>query len=210
MTKRRASAFVSIVDDDNEIVNLPSGSPAGTPSDDLMSVQGAPNMVPVSTSSVAPGAGNIFSATISATAVTAAQDVFSILAPDNKRVKIREVVLSQYTDFGDAAAEIISVLVVRGYTTVGSGGSAITPLNFDPTGRSASAIVRKNDTTVAQDGTAAILRATSWNIQSEWLYIPDQSERAILMPNQRLVVRITAPADSITLNATLVFEELSL
>ena len=210
MAKRRASAFVSVVDDDNDIVNPPSGSPAGTPSDKALTVQGAPNIFPVATWVVDPAAGNIFSATISATAVTAAQDVFSILAPDNKRVKIREVVLSQYTDFGDAASEIISVLVVRGYTTVGSGGSAITPSNFDPTGRRASATVRKNDTTVATDGTAAILRATAWNIQSEWLYIPDQSERAILMPNQRLVVRITAPADSITLNATLVFEEIAL
>ena len=210
MTKRRASAFVSVVDDDNEVLNLPTASPAGTPSNKLMTVQGGPNIFPVSTWVVDPAAGNIFTATVSATAVTAAQDVFSILAPDGKQVKIREVVLSQYTDFGDAAAEILSVLVVRGYTTVGSGGSAVTPVNLDPTGRRASATVRANDTTVATGGTAQILRATAWNIQSEWLYIPDQSERAILMPNQRLVVRITAPADSVTMNATLVFEEMTL
>lgn len=161
----------------------------------------------IATWTVDPAAGKIFTATVSAVAVTAAQDVFSILAPGDRRVKIREVVLSQYTDFGDAASEILSVLVVRGYTTVGSGGTAVTPINLDPTGGGSGASIRANDTTVATGGTAQILRATSWNIQSEWLYIPDQSERAILEPGQRLVVRITLPADSITMNATMVFEE---
>ena len=161
----------------------------------------------VATLAADPSAGRVFAATISAVAVTAAQDVFSILAPGNKRVKIREVVLSQYTDFGDAAAEILSVLVVRGYTTVGSGGSAVTPRNLVSAGGGTGASIRANDTSVATGGTAEVLRATSWNIQSEWVYIPDQPERAVLMPGQRLVVRITAPADSITLNATLVFEE---
>ena len=207
MAKRRASAFVSIVDDDNEILNLPTGSPAGTPSEKLTTVQGAPNMIPVSTWVADPAVGNIFTATFSAVAVTAAQDVFAILAPQNKRVKIREVVLSQYTDFGDAAAEIVSVLIVRGYTTASAAGSAYVPLNIDPTGRRASTTVRINDTTLAEGGTAQVLRAGAWNIQSEWVYIPDQAERPVLMPAQRLVVRITAPADSITMSATLVFEE---
>ena len=172
---------------------------------DYLAEQAEDRVIP--TWAVDPAAGRIFSATVNAVAVTAAQDVFSILAPGRGRVKIREVVLSQYTDFGDAASEILSVLVVRGYTTVGSGGTAVTPRNLDPAGGGAAASVRANDTTVATGGTAEILRATSWNIQSEWLYIPDQSERAILMPGQRLVVRTTLPADSITLNATMVFEE---
>lgn len=165
---------------------------------------------PIATWTVDPAAGKVFSATINAVAVTAAQDVFAIVAPGNRRVRIREVLISQYTDFGDAAAEIISVLIVRGYTTAGTGGSVVTPRNLDPTGGGAGASVRANDTSVATTGTAEVLRATSWNIQSEWLYIPDQSERAILRPNQRLVVRITAPADSITMNATLVFEEIAI
>lgn len=210
MTKRRASAFVSVVDDDNEVVNPPTASPAGTPSNKVMTVQGAPNMIPVSTWAADPAVGNIFTVTFSASAETAAQDVFSILAPQNKRVKIREVVLGQYTDFGDAAAEIISVLIVRGYTTVGSGGSAVVPDNIDPAGRRASATVRTNDDTVAEGGTAQTLRAGAWNIQSEWVYIPDQAERPVLAPGQRLVVRITAPADSITMNGTLVFEEIQI
>src|SRR3990167_3670025 len=207
MTKRRASSFVSVVGDDQEVVNLPTSSPPGSPSDKVATVQGGPNIFPVSTWVVDPAAGNIFTATFSAVAVSAAQDVFTIVAPQGKRVKIREIVLAQYTDFADAAAEILSVLVVRGYTTAGSGGSAGTPGNVDPSGRRASATVRRNDTTVATGGTAAVLRSGAWNIQSEWLYIPDQSERAILQPDQRLVVRITAPAGSVTMNATLVFEE---
>ena len=41
MTLRRAQSFVSIVDDNNEVVSPPSGSPAGTPADSLLTVQGA-------------------------------------------------------------------------------------------------------------------------------------------------------------------------
>ena len=172
MMKRRPSAYTAIVDGDNEVMSLPTATPAGTPSDKLGTVQGAPSMFPVSTWVVDPAAGNIFTATLSAIAVTAAQDVFEIVAPAGKRVKIREVVLSQYTDFADAAAEILSVLVVRGYTTTGSGGAAVTPNNFDTNEARAGSTIARNNTTVATGGTAAVLRASSWNIQSEWLYIP--------------------------------------
>ena len=67
-----------------------------------------------------------------------------------------------------------------------------------------------NNTTIASGGAPQTLRASAWNIASEWVYIPDQAERPALQPTQRLVVRITVPADSITLNATLVYEEVPL
>lgn len=152
----------------------------------------------------------IYSASFTAIAVSAAQDVFEIVAPADSRIAIREVRLGQYSDPGDAEAEILSVLIIRGYATSGSGGASVTPVNLSGhTGNlSSTATVERNNTTVASTGTPLTLVSTVWNVQSEFLYIPDAVERPIIEVSTRLVVRITAPADALTMNGTLIFEQL--
>jgi hypothetical protein len=158
----------------------------------------------------------IFTSVVAAVAVTAAQDVFEITAPSNSNVLIRDIKIGQYSDFGDAAAEILSVTVIRGYTVSGSGGSASTPSNLKSVGPAAVSSVEINNTTVANTGSAVTLIADAFNIQAGWslrdvLSLPDAARDPKLgiwlAPSERLVVRITAPADSLTMNATLVFEE---
>ena len=46
------------------------------------------------------------------------------------------------------------------------------------------------------------------NVAPGWRYVPVPDKRFVLETEQRLVVRITAPADEVTLNGTLVFEEI--
>jgi hypothetical protein len=154
---------------------------------------------------------SIFTATFSAVAVTAAQDCFEIVAGSNTRVRILDCKLAQYSDAGDAAAEILSVQVIRGFTTTGSGGAAVTPVNLQPWSRVASSTVARNNTTVAQNGTGAILVSDGWHVAAGWslrdsLMVPD-GKGIWLEKTTRLVVRITIPADSLTVNGTLVFEE---
>jgi hypothetical protein len=162
----------------------------------------------------------IYTATFAAVAISAAQDVFDITAAAGaaiERVRIREIKLNQYTDFGDAQAEILSVTLIRGFTTVGSGGSAVTPTNLESWSRAAVTTVLANNTTVAQDGTGSVLIADAWNVAAGWSLRDvlsggargiDPADPVIkLASGERLVVRITAPADSITCNGTLVFEE---
>ena len=151
----------------------------------------------------------IFVATFAAVAVTAAQDVFEIVAPATTRLTIREIRLGQYSDPGDAQAEMLSVQIIRGYTTSGSGGASVTPVNFSPVSGAASpvATVERNNTTVAQDGTGAVLLADTFNVMGGWRYYPVPEERIEVGVSQRLVVRITAPADSLTMNGTMVYEE---
>lgn len=153
---------------------------------------------------------SIYTATFAGVAVAAAQDAFEIVAPANSRVALREVRLGQYSDAGDAQAEMLSVTLERGYTTSGSGGAAVTPANLmGHAGAAAAATaVERNNTTVASGGSPATLIADSWNVQRGWRYCPPPAERIVLEKSQRAVVRITAPADAITLNGTLVFEEL--
>lgn len=152
----------------------------------------------------------IFSAPFSAVAVSAAQDVWEIVAHANTRVAIREIRLGQYSDFGDAQAEILSVTIITGFTTTGSGGAAVTPVNLSRRtgGLSAVSTVARNNTTVAQDGTGTVVLADVFNVAAGWWYYPPEEERIIMEKSQRLVVRITAPADALTMNGTIIFEEL--
>ncbi len=64
------------------------------------------------------------------------------------------------------------------------------------------------NTTVAADGSPATLLADSFNVQAGWRYMPVVEERIVLEKDQRLVVRITAPAGGLTLNGSLAFEEI--
>lgn len=162
--------------------------------------------------------GPIFTATFSAIAVSAAQDVFELTTHATSRIEICEIVLGQYSDAGDAAAEMLSVQLIRGYTTAGSGGAAVTPANFEPWSRAAVTTVARNNTTVATVGTAVILHSEAFNVQGGWLYRPlktrDDNERprieAAGATNGLFVVRITAPADAVTMNGTIKFRETGL
>jgi hypothetical protein len=154
-----------------------------------------------------PNAGQtVFAASFAAVAVSAAQDVFELVAATAMVVNLREVRLGQYSDFGDAAAEILSVQIIKGYTVSGSGGSTPTPGDI-VAAAVAGATVEANNTTVANTGTVKILVADAFNVQAGWWYRPPADERIRLAAGERLVVRITAPADALTMNGTLVFDE---
>ena len=152
----------------------------------------------------------IFVATFAGVSVAAAQDVFEIVAPATTRLKIREIRLGQYSDAGDAAAEMLSVQIIRGFTTSGSGGSSVTPVNLSPVSGAAASVatVEANNTTVAADGTGLVVMADSFNVMRGWRYCPLPEERIEVGVSQRLVVRITAPADALSMNGTVLFEEI--
>lgn len=152
----------------------------------------------------------IFAATFTGISVTAAQDLFELIAPSTRRVQIREVVLGQYSDFGTGTAELLPISLIRGHTTAGSGGTALTPGNLvghSGAGSAASA-VKRNNTTVASGGTGVDLRAETWNVQIPWIWRPILDECFIIDVSQSFVVRLnSAPADGLTMTGTLLFEE---
>lgn len=160
---------------------------------------------------------SIFCAAFNAVGVTLAQDIFSITAPSTCRVRLRDVKLSQYSDFGNLQAEILSVLLIRDYTSNSSGGSLLTATNLNKSGATSTATVRSNDTVLASGGSPITLIADGLNVASGWtlrdaLHL---SDNRINLPQEgiwidrsgRLVVRITAPADSLTMNGVIVLEE---
>lgn len=162
----------------------------------------------------------VFSATFSGITVSAAQDIFELVAPSNSRVRIREITFGQSSDSTDANSDMIGIQVIRGHTTSGSGGASVTPANREPWGRASEATVERNNTTVAQDGSPEILIADTFNNMAgyHWPGGDDPTMRSnysdgyiYLNLSQRLVVRITAPAGAgtdIDCNGTLVWEEI--
>ena len=158
----------------------------------------------------------VFTAAFSAVAISVAQDLFEIVAPANSRVRLLEIDIGQYSDFGDAQAEILSIAIHRGHTVSGSGGSTVTPENLDPYSRAAGTTVEANNTTVATTS-GKLLWATGWHIQAGFLWSPAEyaprgvpafRRHILIKPSQRLVIRITAPNDEITTNGSILFEEL--
>ena len=152
----------------------------------------------------------VFIVPFSGVAVTAAQDVFEIVTGATYRVAIREIRLSQYSDMGSAQSEMISVTIHRGHTVAGSGGASVTPINTSPwTGITASTTAARNNTVVASGGSPSLLLADGMNVMAGWYYNWEKDERILVNQSERLVVRISAPSDELTMNGTLVFEELT-
>lgn len=159
---------------------------------------------------------SVYSAAFSAVSVAAAQDLFEIVAPANSRVRLLEIDIGQYSDFGDAEAEILSLAIWRGHTVSGSGGSTVTPANINPYGGNAGSTVEANNTTVATTS-GTLLWATTWHVQAGFLWSPGEAHargalpfrrHIVIQPSQRLVIRITAPTDALTTNGSVLFEEI--
>lgn len=153
--------------------------------------------------------GPIYTATFSNIAVSAAQDLFELVAPASTRLELLEVKVGQESDEGDAAAEMLPIQIIRGYTTSGSGGASVTPGKVVPWQRDAVATVERNNTTVAQDGTGVILDADTFNIMGGWRHYPAPEERIGVEISTRLVVRLpVAPADAVTMYGTIKWKEI--
>jgi hypothetical protein len=155
--------------------------------------------------------GRVYSVTFEGVAVTAAQDFFEIIPASNKAISLIGFMLSQSSDTGDAAEEILRIKIIRGHATTGSGGSVATPRPVNSSADTAAgAIAEINNTTIASTGTAVDLFAHAFNIRAGLEhYFPPECRPSANSGDGTIVVRLmAAPADSLTMSGTLFFEEL--
>ncbi|MFB4312942.1 hypothetical protein [Actinomadura sp. 21ATH] len=151
----------------------------------------------------------LYSAQFNEVSVSAEQDLFELVAPSDAVVVVHQIVLSQRSDVGDAQEEGLNILLRRGATTSGSGGSSATPASLQAGSSLAGSTVEVNNTTKAQDGTIATLHAEAWNVRSPFIWLPPPELRIYLSPGQRLTVELdTVPNDAIVANGVIYFEEL--
>jgi hypothetical protein len=155
---------------------------------------------------------NLYTVSFAGVAISAAQDLFALVAHATSRIAICRIEVMQYSDVGDAASEILAYTLKRGATVAGSGGTAPTPVSIKGhTGaRAAVTTARVNDTTQAGTGTIVTIKAGL-------LYAPkyggedEVDERITVEAGSRFVVSLdSAPADAITTSGTITFEELGL
>ncbi len=142
-------------------------------------------------------------------AVTAQQDFFEVVAAAGKPLRILALHLAQSTEVGDAAEEGLSILIERGHTTSGSGGSAPTPVPINATNTAAGFTSEVNNTTKATAGTIVVLHADVWNVRVPFVlqWTPETAPEVI--GGGRLTVELaTTPIDSITVSGTLYVQEL--
>jgi hypothetical protein len=142
-------------------------------------------------------------------AVTAAQDFFEITPADDKPVRLLGIFLSQSSDVGDAAEEILRYSIVRGHATSGSGGTAPTPRPLDRSGAAAGCTAEVNNTTIASAGTGVTLHHDCFNVRSGLqLWFPPECCHEASQGDTTIVVRLlSTPADSLTMSGTLYLAE---
>lgn len=151
----------------------------------------------------------IYTAVFNNVAVTAIQDLFEINAAADAVVLIHDIHLSQNTDVGDAAEEVLRIELTSGHSTSGSGGSAPTaiPRNI---GQSAyGGTVEVNNTTQASTGTIVTHYVWNWNIRVGFDKIFTPETRPRIAPSGRMCLELpAAPADSVTMSGSITFEEI--
>lgn len=155
--------------------------------------------------------GRIYAVTFEGVAVTAQVDFFEVAPADDKPVALIGIMLSQSSDLGDAAEEILRIKVIRGHSTSGSGGTSATPRPVSSTADTAAgATAKTNNTTIASAGTGVDLFAHAFNIRAGLEhYFPPECRPSAGQGDGTIVVRLmAAPADSLTMSGTLFFEEL--
>ncbi len=156
--------------------------------------------------------GTMYSMQFSNVAVAAVQDLFSIKAVTNSVVVIHECHCGQETEEGDTQAEMLSWSIVYGSaSTVGSGGSAVTPnpLQIHSTASVAGAAGRANDTTEISGGTLTTIHSDAFHVAAGLHYVPTPDARPVVSGVDFLAITLLeTPADTMDMYGVLIFEEL--
>ncbi len=156
--------------------------------------------------------GRIYTARFDPTAITAAVDLFEVLAAADVPVHIHGWHLFQTTELGDAAEEILEIETVRGVgATGGSGGQAAAEYPRDVNGPAAVTAVEARNTTrmTAGGGSVTTLEELGWNLRIPWDFFYPPELRARVDPGELWTLAlVTAPGDSTDIGGTLWLEEL--
>jgi hypothetical protein len=153
--------------------------------------------------------GRLYTAVFKDIAVTAVQDLFELVSPADAVTIVHRITLTQDTEVGDAAEEMLTLTMNRGVgVTSGSGGASVTPQPISDGDPAFGGTCERNNTTVISGGTIEELRTENWNVRIPFDKIFTPEERPVLSPSGTFTVELeTAPADSVTMSGTIVFEE---
>ena len=147
--------------------------------------------------------GRMYSAVIEDAAIVAATDLFQIEGATVIGV-IHFISISQTSDVQDANAENLTIKI-RQVTDALT--TSATRNKLDQGSAAAAADVAVNQTSQLTTGAATIF-AEAWNIALPFIWMPPPEQRIIVPTANTIVVTMPAPADSLTVNATMIWEEI--
>lgn len=152
----------------------------------------------------------VYTVQFNGVAATVQQDLFELVAASGKPIIILGFNISQTSDVGDAAEEMLSILVKSGQSTSGSGGTAPTPVAVDTSNTVAAGFTAEvNNTTKASTGTILTHASYSWNVRVPLEVLFTQEQQILMAASRRCTVELaTTPADSLTLNGTIWVQEI--
>ncbi len=150
--------------------------------------------------------GRMYVVSAAVAGVTAAIDLIRISAPADAVVVVHKVVITQETEFGDAASEQMDIQFHRG-STDGSGGATPTARPLEVGDAAFGGTVATGNTSQSTEGT--FLHHEAANVMAGFVWAATPEERIVLSPSGRLIVELpTAPDDSIDFRVFAAFEEI--
>lgn len=149
----------------------------------------------------------IYSASFEAQAVTTATDLFECTVAADRPVTLLALSACQTTDLQDAAEEVLRIGLYRA-VTAGSTGTASTEVAYgDGDQPAATAAFTHLRGTASTGGT--LLEVIGWNIRVPllWCPVPELRPRIDATEDPFSFRLLAAPADSITMSATVFWQE---
>lgn len=149
----------------------------------------------------------VYSAPMDALAITTATDLFHLTVTADSVVYIHELDLCQTTDLADAQEEVLRIGMYIGVSG-GSGGTALTEVKYNSQDNaSVTGAVLSNNSSISTGGT--LLHIIGWNIRVplEKIWTPETRPRIDSGEDPISFRLMAAPADSITVSGTLIWEE---
>lgn len=158
------------------------------------------------------GLGRLYSVSFDNIAYTAANtdhDYFAIAPADDKPIVIEAIYVYTTTEVGDAQEEQVRWSIVRGNTTVGSGGATPTPAPINPNDTAAGFGARTSDTVPATTAGTTLFVGT-YNIRTGLEWVPPPEHRVPCAEAQtRICVRqLSTLADDASMSGTIFCREL--
>lgn len=142
-------------------------------------------------------------------AVTAVQDLLSLLSTSGMAIELHGFVIGQITNASQQNLNI-SVKRLPVTATVGSGGAAVTPRKALSGDAAATATARRNDTSqMTTSGTVEVLHADVFNTLNGISHWWPPEDRPVISVSQGVSLSLdTAPLASMSVSGSLYFAEL--
>ena len=137
-------------------------------------------------------------------------DLLEITAGAAQPVAIHGIFISQTSDVGDAAEEIIQLLLKSGQTSSGTGGSASTPVANDPASAPTPGFsAEQANTTLASGGTIVTHPIEAWNVRQGYDRLFSELEVILLRGGRRATLELPGASDSLTISGYLLVQEIA-